>query len=88
MTLTNGQRGLILKHAFLKWKMHDFAIRTEFCPLKTVDLNERPVNDPTVFIGYFLQHIYRDELSIHELNIISTYSLCRYNHSEKEQICT
>ena len=37
-----------------------------------------PVNDPTVFIGYFLQHIYRDELSIHELNIISTYMLCRY----------
>ena len=33
-----------------------------------------PVNDPTVFIGYFLQHIYRDEygeLSIHELNVIS-----------------
>ena len=45
-----------------------------------------PVNDPTVFIGYFLQHIYRDELSIHELNIISTYTLCRYTHSEKEQI--
>ena len=32
--------------------MHDFAILTEFCPLKTTDLNGDPVNDPTVFKYY------------------------------------
>ena len=34
--------------------MHDFAILTEFCPLKTADSNGDPVNDPTVFKYYLI----------------------------------